>query len=116
MPKTSRRTADRLAWLAALVGAVSFAAAQPPAPAQDLTHPQGTNAGIFAFTGRCATCHDSGRNGAHDRYTLNRRTPEEVLASITSGSMAQYAQGLTEFEKRVLSVYVGGRPLGAAAA
>ena len=116
MPKTSRRTADRLGWLAALVAAVSFAAGQPPAPAQDLTHPQGTNAGIFAFTGRCATCHDSGRNGAHDRYTLNRRTPEEVLASITSGSMAQYAQGLTEFEKRVLSVYVGGRPLGAAAA
>ena len=29
--------------------------------------------------------------------------------------MAQYAQGLTEFEKRVVAVYVGGRPLGAAA-
>jgi polyvinyl alcohol dehydrogenase (cytochrome) len=100
--------------LAATVGSV-FAAAQQAAPVQDLTHPQGTNAGIFAFTGRCAGCHDSRRNGAQDRYTLNRRTPEEVLASITTGSMAQYAQGLSEFEKRVLSVYVGGRPLGAAA-
>src|SRR6185295_15049533 len=90
---------------------------QPPAPAPpDLTHPQGTNAGIFAFTGRCASCHDSGTNGAQDRYTLNRRTPEEVLASIVTGSMAQYAQGLSEFEKRVVAVYVGGRPLGAAAA
>lgn len=79
---------------------------------QDLAHPQGTNAGIFAFTNRCATCHDTGKNGATDRYTLNRHTPEQVLASITTGAMAQYAQGLTEYEKRVVAVYVGGRPLG----
>ena len=82
---------------------------------QDLAHPQGTNPGIFAFTGRCASCHDTGKDGAKDRYTLNRRTPEEVLASMTTGSMAKYADGLTEFEKRVVAVYVGGRPLGAAA-
>ena len=82
---------------------------------QDLTHPQGTNPGIFAFTGRCASCHDSGKDGATDRYTLNRHTPEQVLASMTTGSMAKYAEGLTEFEKRVVAVYVGGRPLGAAA-
>src|SRR3954469_3419325 len=88
--------------------------AQPPASPQDLAHPQGTNAGIFAFTGRCATCHDTGRGGAADRYALNRHTPEEVLASITTGNMAQYAQGLTEYEKRVVAVYVGGRPLGSA--
>src|SRR5689334_1687503 len=99
-----------------LVGAVTLGAGQPPAPAEDLQHPQGTNAGIFAFTGHCATCHDTGKDGAADRYTLNvRRTPEEVLASITTGSMAQYARDLSEFQKRVLAVYVGGRPLGAAA-
>src|SRR4029077_10367919 len=90
-------------------------AAQQPAPVQDLAHPQGTNAGIFAFTGRCATCHDTGKGGATDRYALNRYTPEEVLASITTGKMAPYAQGLTEYEKRVVAVYVGGRPLGSAA-
>src|SRR6185369_8302378 len=77
--------------------------------------PQGTNAGIFAFTARCAGCHDTGKDGATDRYTLNRHTPEEVLTSITTGKMAPYAQGLTEYEKRVVAVYVGGRPLGAAA-
>ena len=64
---------------------------------------------------RCAGCHDAGNDGARDRYALNRHTPEEVLASITTGSMARYAQGLTEFEKRVVAVYIGGRPLGAAA-
>jgi len=113
MQNTSRRAASFLVLTAVVAAAGSFVRAQPPAPTQDLAHPQGTNAGIFAFTARCATCHDSGKDGAQNRYTLNRRTPEEVLASITTGSMAQYAQGLSEFEKRVVAVYVGGRPLGA---
>ena len=86
-----RRRVWPCSWPCARPGAV--ARAQPPAPAQDLAHPQGTNAGIFAFTGRCAGCHDTGKDGAQDRYTLNRRTPEEVLASITTGSMAQVRAG-----------------------
>jgi polyvinyl alcohol dehydrogenase (cytochrome) len=89
--------------------------AQVVAPPQDLEHPQGTNAGIFLFTGRCASCHDAGQDGAPDRNALNRRTPEEVLASMTIGTMSRYAVGLTEYEKRVVAVYVGGRPLGSAA-
>lgn len=89
--------------------------AQVPTPVQNLNHPQGTNAGIFAFTGQCATCHDNRRDGAPDRYALNRRTPEEVLAKISAGPHAEHARALTEFQKRVLAVYVGGRPLGAAA-
>jgi len=106
-----------------LLLAAAAAQVQPPAPGQDLAHPQNTNAGIYAFTDRCARCHDAGTDRAQvpapipapDRYSLNRRTPEEVLAAITTGSMAGYAQGLTDFEKRVVAVYVGGRPLGAAA-
>jgi len=84
--------------------------------APDLEHPQNTNAGILAFTGRCANCHDTGRDGATDRYSLNRFTPEQVLASITSGSMARYATDLSDYDKRVVAVYVGGRPLGSFAA
>jgi polyvinyl alcohol dehydrogenase (cytochrome) len=115
MPNNRWRAVSGVVLVGIVAGAIVRAGAQPPAPAPDLAHPQGTNAGIFAFTGRCATCHDNRTNGAPDRYTLNRRTPEEVLASITTGSMAQYAQGLSEFEKRVVAVYVGGRPLGASA-
>lgn len=86
---------------------------QAPAPGQNMAHPQGTNAGIFAFTGRCAACHDTGRDGAPDRYALNRHTPEEVLAKVSSGPHATHAEGLSEYTKRVMAVYVGGRPLGA---
>ena len=102
------------AFVAAPLLSIVVVAAQPPnvPPTQDLQHPQNTNIGIFTFTGRCATCHDTGKDGATDRYALNRFTPEQVLASITTGSMAQYAQGLSDFERRVVAVYVGGRPLG----
>jgi polyvinyl alcohol dehydrogenase (cytochrome) len=110
-----RWAATSLAWLASSLALASAIHGQAPAPAPDLAHPQGTNAGIFAFTARCAGCHDTGKNGASDRYTLNRHTPEEVLASITTGKMATYAEALSEYEKRVVAVYVGGRPLGAAA-
>jgi len=63
----------------------SSAAAQAPAAAPDLEHPQNTNAGIFAFTGRCASCHDNATNGAANRAELVKHTPEAVLTSITSG-------------------------------
>lgn len=107
------------AWLVSRSVALAFAAValhaggQQSAPVADLAHPQNTNAGIYAFTGHCATCHDSGKDGAEDRYTLVRHTPEQVLASITTGTMARYADDLSDFEKRVVAVYVGGRPLGA---
>jgi polyvinyl alcohol dehydrogenase (cytochrome) len=104
-------------WLLILAAAATVETQAPaPAPVQDLAHPQNTNVGIYLFTGRCAGCHDTRKDGATDRDALNRHTPEDVLASITTGTMAQYARELSDFEKRVVAVYVGGRPLGAAAA
>ena len=84
--------------------------------ADDLEHSQGTNLGIYTFTGRCATCHDTRKNGAPDRYSLARFAAEQVLASMTTGSMARYAAAMTELEKRVVAVYVAGRPFGSAEA
>lgn len=103
------------AGLSPLVGLAVVRAQAPSLTSGDLRHPQGTNAGIFAFTGKCATCHDSGKDGAPDRYTLVKRTPEEVLTKLASGSHAEHVKGLTEWQVKVLAVYVGGRPLGAAA-
>ena len=103
------------AWPRAARARCGRPAPDPAAISGDLNRPQGTNAGIFAFTGACASCHDSGRDGAPDRYTLARRTPEEVLAKIATGPHAAHATAMTEYQKRVVAVYVGGRPLGAAA-
>lgn len=89
---------------------------QAPTPVQDMAHPQGTNAAIFAFTGNCASCHDNRRDDAPDRYTMGARTPEQVLEKMSSGAHVEYARALSEFQKRIIAVYVGGRPLGAASA
>lgn len=104
-----------LASVAAWLVAAAALHGQAPPPVEDMAHPQGTNAGIFAFTGHCATCHDTGKDGAPDRYALVRHTPEEVLDTITTGPHSRHAEGLTEFQKRVVAVYLGGRPFGSAA-
>jgi len=122
---TAMPLGSKSGWLAVFVWTFAFFAAQAVrsqdvghsapergVPAPDLSHAQGTNLGIFTFTGRCATCHDTGRGP--DRYSLNRFTPEQVYEKMTTGSMAQYAEGLNENEKRVIAVYVGGRPFGSA--
>jgi polyvinyl alcohol dehydrogenase (cytochrome) len=101
--------------------ALAFVCLAPVAPGQltsnqELQHAQGTNLGIFTFTGHCATCHDAQTGGAPDRYSLSRLTPEQVLARMTTGSMAPHAKGLSELEMRVVAVYVAGRPFGSSQA
>jgi polyvinyl alcohol dehydrogenase (cytochrome) len=94
------------------VGAPLTAWAQSP-PNSDPAHAQNTARGIYLFAERCASCHDSQKDSAPDRYTLNSHAPEDILAALTSGSMAQFAKGLTEMEVRYIAVYLAGRPLGA---
>jgi polyvinyl alcohol dehydrogenase (cytochrome) len=89
---------------------------QPPDGDRDLEHPQGTNAAIYAFTGACSSCHDTGKQGAPDRYTIGRLSPERVLMVMTTGEHAQHARELSAFQKRVVAVYLAGRPLGSAPA
>ena len=55
----------------------------------------------------------SSKDSAPDRYTLLSHTPEDILTSLTTGSMTQFAKGLTDMEVRYIAVYLGGRPLGA---
>lgn len=99
--------------VSAALGVSALLQAQAPSlTTGDLRHPQGTNAGIFAFTSKCASCHDTGKDGAPDRYTLNRRTPEQVLETLSSGAHKAATDGLTEWQVKVMAVYLGGRPLG----
>lgn len=114
MRQRARRSVVVFAGVCAAVALTALPRAQAPSlTTGDLRHPQGTNAGIFAFTSKCASCHDSGKDGAPDRYTLNRRTPEQVLEKLASGAHKAATDGLTEWQVKVMAVYLGGRPLGA---
>ncbi|MEZ5419787.1 MAG: hypothetical protein R2708_20920 [Vicinamibacterales bacterium] len=99
------------AWLAAWLAPLGAQA--PSLTTGDLRHPQGTNAGIFAFTAKCASCHDNGTDGAPERYALNRRTPEQVLETLATGPHQGFTEGLSEWQVKVMAVYLGGRPIGA---
>jgi polyvinyl alcohol dehydrogenase (cytochrome) len=81
----------------------------------DPEHPQNTARAIYLFAEHCGRCHDAPGNATPDRYALNSHTPEEILSALTTGSMVQHAKGLTDLEIRYIAVYLGGRPLGAAA-
>jgi len=68
--------------------------------------------GIYAE--RCAVCHDNAQGRTPPRSLLAQRRPEEIVASLTTGSMKSQASGLSESEIRALAVYLTGRePAGA---
>ena len=94
----------------------SLAIAQAPQPTEDLAHPQGTNAGIFAFTGNCATLprqpHQRRSRPLYAQPPHARRGAREDHGRRARPTRAKRS---TEFQKRVVAVYVGGRPLGSLA-
>jgi polyvinyl alcohol dehydrogenase (cytochrome) len=74
--------------------------------------------GIAYFENYCGSCHNSPAAGsrAPDRAALSQRTPESILETITTGSMAINAEGLTPAQKRILAEQLALRPLGSAEA
>ena len=72
-------------------------------------------AGAAVYKAACAQCHDEPQARTPSRDALRDRTPDAVLQSLTSGSMAVPAIALSVAEKRAVAEYVTGKPLGAAA-
>ena len=73
------------------------------------------------FDQNCASCHEVGSAAisakAPDRKAINKLTTEAIYASMTTGSMKDRAQSLTDPQKRRLAEFLGGlRKLGAAEA
>jgi polyvinyl alcohol dehydrogenase (cytochrome) len=74
--------------------------------------------GLSLFEEHCGQCHSSPAPGsrAPDRVALSQRTPESILETITTGSMAVNAQALTPAQKRIVAEQLALRPIGSAAA
>lgn len=68
--------------------------------------------GAKLYEERCASCHDNAQGRTPPKSLLTRRQPEEIIASLTTGSMRMQAEGLTELEIRTLAVYLTGREPG----
>ncbi len=70
------------------------------------------------FDQNCASCHEVGSAAsaakAPDRKAINKLSTEAIYASMTTGSMKDRAQSLTDLQKRRLAEFLGGlRKFGA---
>jgi polyvinyl alcohol dehydrogenase (cytochrome) len=70
------------------------------------------------FIENCSTCHKNANESpkAPSQQTLMQLTPEAVLSALTAGPMSVQAKTLTDPQKRLIAIYLGGRPLGSAEA
>lgn len=73
--------------------------------------------GQALFDARCASCHVKPEAGtrAPTLQQLRTATAESIHGTMTSGSMAPMAMGLSDAERRAIAEYAAGRPFGTAA-
>src|SRR3989442_1918738 len=61
---------------------------------------------------KCATCHDKPVGRVPARSAIAMRSTEEIIQTMTSGSMKQFADGLTPDQIRALTIYLTAEQAG----
>ncbi|HYA16494.1 MAG TPA: PQQ-binding-like beta-propeller repeat protein, partial [Bryobacteraceae bacterium] len=112
------------ALLTASVGLAFQALAQAPAPAAGQAAPgqgrgngpTGTETGFRTFQTKCMNCHG---NPAVERApspaVIRQMSPERIYAALTTGPMAGQGASLSDTDKKMLALFMSGRPLGSEA-
>jgi mono/diheme cytochrome c family protein len=72
--------------------------------------------GAAVYAASCASCHDQPTGRTPPKDALKERTADAIHLSLTSGSMAIQGLTLSVAEKKAVSEYLSGKPLGAASA
>jgi polyvinyl alcohol dehydrogenase (cytochrome) len=62
---------------------------------------------------RCASCHENPQGRIPPRFLIARRSAEDVMQTLSSGSMKQQASGLSADQIRALAIYLTGKQPGA---
>jgi polyvinyl alcohol dehydrogenase (cytochrome) len=78
---------------------------------------QSNDAGGAVYRKHCAQCHDKGLGRAPQLLMLSQLTPEQVMAALTTGKMAEQGKALTPAESRSVAMFItGGKSFGASEA
>lgn len=101
---------------AALAGALTLAATGAFAVYQDEHGALAGGGGATLFDTKCKSCHEPAVERAPDRAAMRQRTPEQVVQSLTRGTMAPMAAGLTPAMINELAEYVTGKRLASTGA
>ncbi len=83
------------------------ATGQPQTP---LTSPEGD----ALYKQRCAVCHDSPQDRTPPLFLIRRRSTEDVIQTLTNGSMKQQASGLSMGQVKALAIHLTGKQPGTA--
>jgi polyvinyl alcohol dehydrogenase (cytochrome) len=65
--------------------------------------------GAKLYADRCAVCHDNAQDRTPPKNLLARRSTDEVIVALTTGSMKEQAKGLTPVEIRAIAVALTGK-------
>ena len=57
----------------------------------------------------CAMCHDNGATGAPTRAALEKRKPQAIFASLTTGLMREQGKALKSQERTLIANYLGAK-------
>src|SRR5262249_7122373 len=80
------------------------------------TAPQQTGAtspeGAELYQQRCAACHDNPQDRVPPLFLIRRRSAEDVIPTLTDGSMNQQAKGLSAEQIRALAIHLTGKMPG----
>src|SRR5262245_64843944 len=68
--------------------------------------------GAELYKQRCAVCHDNPQDRVPPLFLIRRRSAEDVVMTLTSGSMKQQAAGLSADQIRALAVHLTGKQPG----
>jgi polyvinyl alcohol dehydrogenase (cytochrome) len=73
--------------------------------------------GAGVFEKACASCHaePAADSRAPSRETLALLAPETILTALTTGNMFRQGSALSDADRRAVSAFLAGRPVGTAA-
>ena len=103
MNKVNTKTFAMFLWtLLTAFSGLAFVLYQDPIP------PNATSAEIYQL--RCATCHDKPTARIPPRAQIVKRSTEDVVQTMTTGTMKQWAEDLTPAQINGVAVYLTGKP------
>jgi polyvinyl alcohol dehydrogenase (cytochrome) len=68
--------------------------------------------GAAIYKQKCAVCHDDPQDRVPPLFLIRRRSAEDVVMTLTSGSMKQQASGLNAEQIRALAIHLTGKQPG----
>jgi len=96
---------------------IAFATSYSPVRGQSTSPPPaGTEIGFGLFQRRCMSCHGNPNvERAPSPAAIREMPPEKIYDALTSGVMKAQGETLSDFEKRMVALFMSGRPLGSIA-